>query len=53
MFSTGQASPFVRNIYGWTLLDVGDFLTTKFRLKFKLILLRMQHFIKIWNFADY
>jgi hypothetical protein len=26
LFATGQASPFVRNNYGWTLLDVGDFL---------------------------
>jgi hypothetical protein len=53
LFSTGQASPFVRDSYGWTLLDVGDFLMTKFRLNFKLILLRRQHGIKIWNFADY
>jgi hypothetical protein len=53
LFTTGQASPFVRNSSGWTLLDVGDFLTTKFRLKFQLILLRRQHGFKIWNFADY
>jgi hypothetical protein len=26
LFSTGKASPFVRDSYGWTLLDVGDFL---------------------------
>ena len=53
LFSTGQASPFVRNSSGWTLLDVGDFLMTKFRLEFKLILLRWQHGVEIWNFADY
>ena len=53
LFSTGQASPFVRDRSGWTLLDVRDFLTTKFRLKFKLILLRRQQFIQIWNFVDY
>ena len=53
LFSTGQASPLVRVSGGWTLLDVGDFLMTKFRLEFKLILLRWQHGVKIWNFADY
>jgi hypothetical protein len=26
LFTTRQASPFVRDSYGWTLLDVGDFL---------------------------
>jgi hypothetical protein len=35
LFSTGQASPFVRDNGGWTLLDVGDFLEIKFRLKLK------------------
>jgi hypothetical protein len=46
LFSTRQASPFVRDTYGYTLLDVRDFLTTKFRLNFKLILLRRQQGIK-------
>jgi hypothetical protein len=35
LFSTVQASPFVRDSDGWTLLDVGDFLEIKFRLKLK------------------
>jgi hypothetical protein len=53
LFTTGQASPFVRDRNGWTLLDVGDFLTTKFRLHFKLIMLSGQQGMEIWSFAEY
>jgi hypothetical protein len=53
LFSTGQASPFVRDTNGLSLLDVRDFLMTKFRLSSKLILLSVQHGRGIWNFADY
>jgi hypothetical protein len=53
LFSTGQASPFDRDPFGSTLLDVNDFLIAIFRQNFKLILLSGQQGVKIWNFADY
>jgi hypothetical protein len=53
LFSTGEASPFIRNSDGYTLLDVRDSLTTKFRLNVKLILRRRQQGMEIWKFADY